>query len=920
MTLRQKLLTYIGLAIVALLLLLYVIALVQTRHDYMRLEERQMSQAVAQMKAAINNDVSFLNSTAVDWAHRDDTYRFVGDCNQPYIDTNLTDSVLANLQLNLMLFVDRSGRLVYVKAFDLQQKRAISLRKEILDTLLADTRLFPRRRIGTHASGIIHLDSGPMLVVSQQILPSIGDGAARGTLVLGRCLDQRAVSVLEDRTRLQLDLRPLNDVQLPADSREVRAKLTPAYPLFIHPVDRNTVAGYALLDDLHNRPYLMAKIVLPRDMYRQGTNSMRLLVGTLLLAGLFFGLLVIILTEYLVLRPLEQFSSGVNRIRANRDLSSRLTIRGRDELATVAIAINGMLQSLEQSQEQLQESEACYRGIVEDQMELICRFAPDGLLTFVNEAYCRYYQKRRDELLSQSFTTNVFHEDLAVVRQQIAGLHLVCPVAALEHRVVLPGGRILWQQWTYRGIFDERGARTEVQAVGRDITDRKEAADRLNYLAYYDSLSGLANRMLFNERLTYALAHTQRVGGLFAVALLDLDRFKEVNDVLGHDIGDRLLQQVAERLQSCIRKSDTVARFGGDEFIFILDDLKAAHDVEITARRLQDAFQKPFVIDIHELYISSSIGICLAPMDGDTIDTLIKNADVAMYRAKAEGRNAYQFFSPEMASLVSQHRKIEDQLRKAIELHELSVYYQPIVAGQSQAITGVEALVRWRHPERGLMEPAEFIAVAEESGLVTAIDFWVLATACRQAVAWQRQGLPPIRMAVNLSARHFHQHTLVETVATALRESGLQPDLLELEITENAAMKNMSVTQAMLEELAALNVRIVIDDFGIGYSSLNYVRYFPVDTVKIDGSFIQDVIDDPKSAAIVQATIDLAHALGREVTAEAVVTPAQVAFLQNVQCDRLQGFFFGAPMPAEEVAGVLDMARMVTPGRYQGHV
>lgn len=448
--------------------------------------------------------------------------------------------------------------------------------------------------------------------------------------------------------------------------------------------------------------------------------------------------------------------------------------------------------------------------------------------------------------------------------------------------------------------------REVILSIDRDISDRKKAEETIRYQMYHDQLTGLPNRTLFSDRLSLALANSHRHGGVFSVVFLNLDRFKTINDTLGHVVGDRLLLSVADRLNSCLREGDTLARLSGDSFTLLLPQVQRVEDVAKLAMDIQESFKQPFVLSGMELYITISMGIALYPNDGDDVDSLLKNADTALHRAKEQGRNSYQFYTSLMNAKASEHLALESSLRRALTREEFMVYYQPQIDVGSKKIIGVEALVRWRHPDLGLVSPAEFIPMAEETGLIVPIGAWVLRTACAQSKAWQRLGLSPVLMAVNLSARQFQQKDLLEMVDGILNETGLDPNMLEMEITESIAMQNADYTISVLRELKQMGIHISLDDFGTGYSSLNYLKKFPIHTLKIDQSFVYDLTTDPNDAAIAKAVIALAHSLNLHVMAEGVETEEQLEFLAKEKCDKMQGFLFGRPVPAEVMQKLLE--------------
>lgn len=464
----------------------------------------------------------------------------------------------------------------------------------------------------------------------------------------------------------------------------------------------------------------------------------------------------------------------------------------------------------------------------------------------------------------------------------------------------------IYPEWlTISAIKNEKGRITHYVAVFTDITERKRYEEQIKHQALHDPLTDLPNRRLFHDRLAHAIREAKETQRKVAVLFLDLDRFKNINDTLGHILGDELLRHVAKRLSSCVPREGVLARIGGDEFAVLLPALTARAEAERVAKDIVDRFTQPIALGERSLYVSISVGISLYPDDGDDCPTLIKNADMAMYCAKEEGGNRYRFFTPGMRLETVQRWQLENGMRQALELGELQLVYQPQVEAQTGRMVGVEALLRWHHPEQGVMSPATFIPLAEETGFIVPIGDWVLRTACAQAKAWQEAGLPPIRVAVNLSARQFQEGRLEATVRRVLAETGLEPQFLELEITEGIMMTNHTQTVEQLHRLKALGVKVAIDDFGIGYSSLGYLKKFPIDTLKIDKSFIRDCTDVPEDAAIVKAVIALAKNLNIPVVAEGVENPRQLAFLCVEGCDVIQGYLYSPPVSAEEVAELL---------------
>ncbi len=449
--------------------------------------------------------------------------------------------------------------------------------------------------------------------------------------------------------------------------------------------------------------------------------------------------------------------------------------------------------------------------------------------------------------------------------------------------------------------------------IVRDITDRKITQERLQYLANFDSLTGLPNRALFRDRLGQAMARARRSGVPMVLMFLDLDNFKVINDSLGHEVGDQLLRRVAQTLESCLRETDTlgrrhpgedpitVSRLGGDEFTVIAEQVANAEDAALMARRVLDALEAPMHMMETELHVSASIGISMFPSDDTDLDGLIRHTDMAMYRSKAMGRGVYSFYSHELSAEVAARLTLENDLRRALERHEFGLYYQPKYHLSTGAITGVEALIRWHSPARGMVAPDRFIGVLEESGLILPVGAWAIRTACAELAAWDRAGAPRLTLAVNLSARQFRQPFLAKFIADALSDAGISPHRLELELTESLLLEDSDGNRSVLATLAKMGVRVAIDDFGTGHSSLSYLKRFDIDTLKIDRSFVCELPHDAEDGAIATAIIAMGHSLHMKVVAEGVETLEQAEFLHGLGCDEIQGYLISRPLPAAQL-------------------
>ncbi|HEY9607258.1 MAG TPA: EAL domain-containing protein [Allocoleopsis sp.] len=701
-------------------------------------------------------------------------------------------------------------------------------------------------------------------------------------------------------------------------------------------------------------------------------------------------------------------------------------------VAAVATQLGVVIQR-KQLEEELRKSEERYRAIVDHQPELICRFLSDGTLTFVNDAYCRYFGKTREELLGYSFFQLIPDEYREKTKRHIAVLSRANGVATREYRLVMPNGEIHWQQWTDRTIAGKEGQvssieempeanyypMVEFQSIGRDITERrlseqesarlasmallspnpivetdlvgqvrylnpeamrllpdlqetsaqhpflvgipslarviqregsfrrevkiddvyyeqvlhylpeieclriyafditerKQAEEQLIYNAFYDRLTGLPNRALFMDRLRQAVERAKQVHRSqlldrpyqFAVLFLDLNRFKTINNGLGTQIGDRLLQDYARRLQTCLRPTDTLARLGGDEFGILLEGIQDLSDATHAANSIHQTLSTPFYLEGSEVFMTLSIGIAIGKIGEEKPEDLLRDANIAMHRAKAQGKTCYEVFDSSMHELVVDRLQLETDMRRAIERQEFRVYYQPIVSLSQRKITGFEALLRWQHPQRGLVSPNEFIPAAEETGLITPIGWWALREACRQMSIWQQQfpATPPLTINVNLSCKQFTQPDLLEQIDTILQETQLAVGTLKLEITESLVMENLELVKGLLLELKTREIHLCIDDFGTGYSSLSRLHHFPISTLKIDRSFISRIGAFGENSEIIQAIVNLAQNLSMDVVAEGIELVEQISPLIALQCEYGQGNFFSRPVDGDAASALL---------------
>ncbi len=623
-----------------------------------------------------------------------------------------------------------------------------------------------------------------------------------------------------------------------------------------------------------------------------------ILVATVVI--IFLAWLGLFLTNRLV-KPLTAISADFKRV-AKQDYSPCNISSDFVELQSLAVGFNSMVTEIDKSQRELRQAAVVFSSSLDG----IIITDTTGHIVAANQALTTITGYSEQEVLGQK--PSLFKSN----RHAPSFYH------AIWESIDKTGywrGEICYQRkngehfptlLTLKAVKDDNDRISHHVGIITDISSIKETENKLSHLAHHDPLTELPNRLLLSSSLEHALHHAKRDKKQVAILFLDLDRFKNVNDSMGHTQGDHLLKLVASRLAKNMRAEDTIARLGGDEFVILIEELEGIQGIIKIAKNTLKLFKKPFHIQDQDIFIEASIGISIYPNDGKNTDTLLRNADAAMYRAKEKGRNNYQFYTKALTDKAHERFTIETNLRQALERGEFELYYQPQFSLVDNTLTGVEALIRWNHPEQGLVSPASFIPVAEETGLIVPIGKWVLQAACMQHQAWLKEGYPPIKIAVNLSARQFHESGMVEMISNMLEETTMDSTYLELELTESIIMNDVESTIKILNELHWMGLEISIDDFGTGYSSLSYLKRFPIDRLKIDQSFIRDISINPSDAELVTAIITLARSMKLRVLAEGVETKEQLHYLKKQGCDEVQGYYYSRPVPAKELMRFLD--------------
>ncbi|MFM1655223.1 EAL domain-containing protein [Brevibacillus sp. B_LB10_24] len=571
------------------------------------------------------------------------------------------------------------------------------------------------------------------------------------------------------------------------------------------------------------------------------------------------------------------------------------------------VSIRNDITQRKQMEEEIKKSEEKYRLITENTSDLIAVIDRDGTFSYLSPSHQVVLGYEPAEMMSGNLLQWVLEADRDAVEEVIHTVLVTKKASQVEFRIPTKSGSAIDMDAKINPILNQSGNVKDLVLVLRDITERKKSEQTIYHLAYHDTLTELPNRRLFIERLHKEINQAKRIKSELAVMFLDMDRFKDINDTWGHDVGDLILIEAAKRLKRCVRSEDVVARLGGDEFTVLLANISRKEEVSAVAERVIAQFQKPLEWMGHQYNLSCSIGIAMYPADAANADDLLKRADTALYAVKSRGRNEYEFFTPAMEAKSLERILLENELRKAIEHEQFRLYYQPKMDLTTGELIGMEALVRWVHPELGLIAPGKFIPLAEECGLIIPLGEWILRHACEQNKAWQENGYPPLKIAVNMSAQQFQQKNLLEMVRGILEETRLAPEWLELEITESIFLNSDNAT-AILQNIRELGVQVSIDDFGTGYSSFSYIKDLPIDTIKIDASFIRDLHHNKESQAIVKAILTIAQSLNLNVVAEGVETGDQLNILNGDGCAQGQGYYFSQPLASQEFEEYLRAA------------
>lgn len=896
MTIRNRVILLITTSVVTLVLVLYGAASTILLQSFSKLEQQNVQENVERAKEAFENELEGLYVTTSDYGHWTELWSYARGEEEGFFDYNFSTETLVTLGINLVGLVDASGQLANVAVVDLQTSEAIPVPPALTQYLAKHPEFLIHKNERDVKKSLITLPTGSLLLVTAPIVQSDFIGPIAGTLLFVKFVDESLVQSLEELTKLDLDLIRL-DQPLSTENNEAYQNLLKGDDSFIHVEGPDSIEGHALLGDAGGKPLLMLHVELPRPIYAQALASRaQLIIIALVMMGL-FSLALYLVFQRSIMRGFKRLTDSVQSIAQTQNAEARVKVTGHDEFSQLGSNINEMLSALEQTQAKLRESEARYAlavtGVNDGLWEWDIR--RDQMYLSARWMEMMGYESKERFVDSGFWPQHVHADDLPRLQPQlIEHLKGNTKFYEAEHRMLHQDGTYRWV--LVRGVAEYQNNRA-VRMAGSltDITQR----------GVFDPLTGLPNRQLMSEYLKHAHSYSQRhTDAPAAVLFMDLNRFKEVNDSLGHHIGDLLLLEFAKRLQETLRGEDKIARLGGDEFVVLMEGLDEAAVLAV-AERLSQETSRVYELAGQQVYSSSSIGIVSNLQRYENISDILRDADIAMYRSKAK-KVPYVVFDDEMFRQVSLRQRLETDLRQALDKEELFLVYQPVVDLPSKQVVGFEALLRWQRQDK-VVPPLDFIPLAEETGLIVPIGTWVLAQACKQLKTWMQDlGRTDLYVTVNLSSRQLAQNDLLVTIVkNLLTKYALPHHALHLEITESVIIENQYAAVTTLEALKAMGVRILMDDFGTGYSSLNYLTNLPIDRLKLDRSFISQIEHDPKIFEIVRTILSLAKNVDMTVIAEGIETTSQAELLTTLQCEFGQGYLFAKPQRPEIIEKLL---------------
>ncbi|MDP4146512.1 MAG: EAL domain-containing protein [Bacillota bacterium] len=852
MSITKKVIIIIGSMVIALMVAVFIFTENIFYKRFSILEDKNINQDMLRVTNALEKEESLLDAINTDWSAWDDTYTFVKKPNDEFITKNLMDDTFINLKVNFIIILDNQNNIKFEKGYDFNEGKGITVPKS-LQNMISSNNFKLDDDTNSKLSGIIMLPEDPLLISCKPVITSTFKGPIVGKVIVAKYLDTQLVKHLSQVTELPITWFDFNTPKTKTNIAAIGSYNATGQKNIINKIDARTIVGYTIIKDINGSPRLVLKTTIPRNIYIEGEIGRRYFIILLSITCTTFTILILwLLTKYVV-GP---------------------SARQKVLLDTIPCVVY------------FKDSNLRYIG---------------GNKMF----YDKLNISEKELIGSEDFdhfpvdlAEQMYNEDTGVLKSKLPILNKIINFVDTE-------GKSVWLSESKAPYFDKYGRVKGLVGISIDITEQKEAEERVISLAYTDQLTNLPNRIMFVNELNKHLGLNKDSQNPLCILYMDLDKFKLINDTLGHTVGDLFLQEVAYRLSSSIDKNSILARFSGDEFAILIPNVDKKQTICKLCTDILRTIKQPWQYNHNIFHITASIGISIYPTDGQDYDTLLKNADAAMYKAKIRGKNNFQFYKAILSDEALEELSLQDGLRQAIKNNEFVLHYQPQINIFTGKIVGVEALIRWNHPQLGLIYPNKFIPFAEENNLIIQIGEWVVRTACQQNKIWQNKGLAPIKVAVNISSKQFQTSNLITVIAEILKETSLDPKYLEVEITESITMSDPKKSTIIMNKLNKMGINLALDDFGTGYSSLMYLKNFPIDKIKIDKTFIDDIISKSADTSIVKSIISLSKNMDLQVIAEGVETIEQLEFLREHDCDEVQGYLFSKPIPADALEQML---------------
>jgi diguanylate cyclase (GGDEF)-like protein/PAS domain S-box-containing protein len=903
MTLRSKTTLLAVLSVVVAVFVFYGVASSILSRGFRKLEEQQVTENLSRVQKALDRELESIAVSTADWGHWTELWSYARGDTPDWYDHNAGLSTLSSLQLNFLGIFDGSGKLLNGSGFDHTLQEEILFSQELLDYLKANPKLLSHSGSRDVKKCIVNLSGHTLLVASAPIVQSDFSGEIAGTVLFAKYIDDSLAERLKNQTQLELTFsRPEN---FAATEKHTYQALLTGKTFSFHVHEETQLEGHSLVMGADEQPALLLSVMMPRPIYSQAQASGRQLLILAIFASIIFVVLFNTVVSWGLLRGFQRLKNSVQTVTRTQDAAARVTVRGEDEFAQLGATINTMLDALEQTQTKLRESEQRYALAVTGVNDGLWEWDIKNDTMFFSARWMQLlgYEAKEHQTNSQFWPEHTHPDDLVRVLPELVR-HLKDSTPSYEGEY-----RMRHQDGSYRWVL-VRGVSERDPLTGRAIRMAGSLTD-ITKRGVFDALTGLPNRQLLQEHLKHAHSYSRRHSDTpAAVLFIDLNRFKEINDSLGHAVGDQLLLEFAKRLQNTVRGEDKIARFGGDEFVVLMEGLDEKA-VTTVAERLSYETSRVYDIGGQQVFSSSSIGIVTNLQRYENTSDILRDADIAMYRSKSQ-KFPFVVFTDEMFRQVSEKQKLETDLRQALNKKEFFLVYQPVVELGSKRIVGFEALIRWQRGDK-LVSPLDFIPLAEETGLIVPIGTWVLEEASQQLKVWQQSLGRDLYMTVNLSSRQLSQPNLVSTVAALLERTQLSANTLHLEITESVVIDNQQAAVTTLQALRNMGIRILMDDFGTGYSSLTYLTTLPIDRLKLDRSFASQLEKDNKIFEVVRTIITLAQTVNMSVIAEGIETASQADKLTELQCEFGQGYLFAKPQKPEAIEALLQQEFSVVP-------